>query len=89
MMDIGGKDLLRVSGHTVYSKYAAALVKSYAEIEKNAAEPIVIAKLIKEGIEAKKPKTRYIGGTMAKPMLFLRKVLSDNLFDKMLMSQLK
>jgi short-subunit dehydrogenase len=89
MMGIGGGDLLRVSGHTAYSKFAQALKKSYAEIEKNSSDPIVIAKLIKDGIEAKKPKTRYIGGAMAKPMLFLRSILSDKLFDKMLMSQMK
>lgn len=89
MMSIGGDDLMRVSGHTAYRKFAEALIKSYAKMEKDSSEPIVIAKLIKEGIEAKKPKTRYVGGAMAKPMLFLRKVLSDQLFDKLLMSQMK
>jgi hypothetical protein len=58
-------------------------------MEKNAADPLVIAKLIRQGIEASKPKTRYIGGTMAKPMLFMRKVLSDKLFDKLIMSRMK
>ena len=89
MMGIGSEDLLRVSGHTAYSKFAQALINSYAEMEKNSSEPLVIARLIKESIEVKKPKTRYIGGAMAKPMLFMRKILSDKLLDKLLMSQLK
>jgi short-subunit dehydrogenase len=88
MMSIGGDNLLRVSGHTVYSKFAATLKKSYDVMEKNSSEPLTIAKLIKEGIEATKPKTRYVGA-MAKPMLFLRNILSDRVFDKLLMSQMK
>lgn len=89
MVAIGSKDLMRVSGNTVYKGLANSLNKMYADIEKTAAEPIVIARIIKKGIEAKSPKTRYIGGTMAKPMLFIRKMLSDKMFDKMLMSQMK
>ncbi|MVT39526.1 SDR family NAD(P)-dependent oxidoreductase [Chitinophaga oryziterrae] len=89
MTTIGADDMMRVSGNTVYGKLAAAIGKMYSSMEKNAVDPIVIAKLIKKGIEAKHPRTRYIGGTMAKPMLFIRKVLSDKLFDKMLMSQMK
>jgi short-subunit dehydrogenase len=89
MVEIGGKDLMRVSGKTAYANLAKSLDKMYTAIEKSASEPIVIAKLIKEGIEAKNPKTRYIGGKMAKPMLFMRRMLSDRLFDKMLMSRMK
>jgi short-subunit dehydrogenase len=89
MTGIGAKDMMRVSGHTVYKGLANHLQRMYSDMEKNAVEPVVIAQLIKKGIEAKHPKTRYIGGTMAKPMLFLRKILSDRMFDKMLMSQMK
>lgn len=89
MTAIGAEDLMRVSGNTVYSPLAKGIGKMYAQMEKNAADPIVIAKLIEKGIAAKSPRTRYIGGTMAKPMLFIRKILSDKIFDKMLMSQMK
>ena len=89
MVANGAKDLMRVSGNTVYKKLANGIQKMYTNMEKNAVEPIVIAKLIKKGMEAKHPKTRYIGGTMAKPMLYLRKILSDKMFDKMVMSQMK
>jgi len=89
MIAIGAENLQRVSKRSVYSNLATGIQKMYANIEKNAADPIVIARLIKKGIEAQHPKTRYIGGTMAKPMLFMRKLLSDKLFDKMVMSQIK
>lgn len=89
MKDIGGVDLMRVSGETVYGNLAKGMAKMYRDMEKNDSDPLVIAKLIRKGIEAKNPKTRYIGGKMAKPMLFMRRMLSDRLFDKLLMSQMK
>lgn len=89
IMEIGGKYLMRVSGKTVYKDLAQSVNKMYATMEKDAAEPITIAQLIKEGIEASKPKTRYIGGAGTKVMLFMRKILSDKLFDRMVMSQMK
>lgn len=89
MKGLGAVDLMRVSGDTVYGELASGLAKMYREMEKNDSDPLVIAKLIRTGIEAKNPKTRYIGGKMAKPMLFMRKVLPDKLFDRMLMRQMK
>jgi NADP-dependent 3-hydroxy acid dehydrogenase YdfG len=81
--------LLRVSGKTAYAGLVTGFKKSFEKVAGNVPEPIVLAKLIKSSIEAKNPKTRYSGGYMAKPMLFLRKVLSDKQVDRMLMSQLK
>lgn len=89
MVEIGAGDLMRVSGNTVYKGLANSIQKMYTEMAKNAVEPTVIAKLIKKSIEARRPKTRYIGGAMAKPMLFFRKILSDKMFDRMVMSQMK
>lgn len=89
MVTIGGNDLMRVSGNTAYKNLAVSLQKMYAQMEQNAVEPVVIAKLIRKGMEARQPKARYVGGTMAKPMLVLRRLLPDRLFDKMLMSQMK
>lgn len=89
MTEIGAGDMMRVSGNTVYGKLAVAIGKMYSSMEKSVADAVVIAKLIEKGIEAKHPKTRYVGGAMAKPMLFIRKMLSDKAFDKMLMSQMK
>lgn len=89
MTEIGGKDLMRVSGNTVYSGLAKSMSKMYSNMERNSVEPVEIAKLIRKGIEAKNPKTRYVGGAMARPMLLMRKLLSDKLFDKLVMSQMK
>lgn len=87
MTAIGTDYVMRVSGKTVYKDLAAGIVKMYTTMK--GSDPIVIAKLIKKSIEARNPKTRYAGAAMARPMLFLRKILPDKLFDKIVMSQMK
>lgn len=51
--------------------------------------PDVIGRLIFKAVNDINPKTRYVGGKGARLALFLRKILSDKLFDKALLSQLK
>lgn len=89
MTALGSEYMMRVSGNTVYAGIAKGVNKMYETVQKDAADPIVIAKLIREGIEAKNPKTRYAGAAGAKLMLFFRKILSDKQFDKLIMSQMK
>jgi short-subunit dehydrogenase len=87
--DIAMDHLQNVSGQGVYSKLVNALIKMNKGLEKKLSEPVVIARLIQKAIAAKKPKTRYIGGHMAKPFIFMRWLLPDRIFDKALQSQLK
>lgn len=89
MTGLGTEYMSRISGNTTYSALAKGVINMYAKVKKDAADPIVIAKLIKQGIEATHPKTRYVGASGAKMMLFFRKILSDKMFDKMIMSQMK
>jgi short-subunit dehydrogenase len=85
--DIAIDNLVRVSGNAAYKDMAKGAEKSFRRTEANNAEPIVIARLIKKAIEVSKPRTRYAGGSMAKPLLFLRSILSDRVFDRLIMSQ--
>ena len=88
--NIATDSLIKVSGNTAYKDLAIKTNKIFTDLSTNVVEPIVIAKLIKKGIEAKKPKTRYTTNQMASSvLLFLRKILSDNLMDKLIMSQIK
>lgn len=87
--DIALESLVRVSGNSAYKEMVKGTEKGFRKTESNNSEPIVIAKLIKKGIEAKKPKTRYSGGSMAKPLLFLRSILSDKMLERLIMSQTK
>jgi short-subunit dehydrogenase len=87
--DIALKSLVRISGNTAYKEMVKGAEKGFKQTEKNNSEPLVIANLIKKGIEAKKPKTRYAGGSMAKPLLFLRSILSDRMLERLILSQTK
>ncbi|QHW00553.1 oxidoreductase [Spirosoma endbachense] len=87
--NIATDSLMNVSGHTAYKDLATKTHHVFTQLSQTIAEPIVIAKLIKRGIEAIHPKTRYTTNQMASTvLLFLRKILSDKLMDKLIMSQL-
>jgi short-subunit dehydrogenase len=87
--DVALESMERVSGNTAYKEMVKSVEKGFKQTLNKNAEPIVIARLIKKGIEGNKPKTRYVGGYMAKPMLFLRNILSDKMFERIIMSQIK
>lgn len=89
--DVTGPQMLKMSGKGAYSNLAnnmaAALKKSY---EQGGSSPTsVIAKVISKAIKAKNPKTRYVAGKYAGTMLFLRRWLSDNMFDKLALGMSK
>lgn len=50
---------------------------------------MVIAKTVKKIVNAKNPKTRYLVGKMAKPLIFIRRWFGDKVYDKVIMSQVK
>lgn len=86
---IANENLIKNSSDSVYKNMAAKFVKGLeASIPKNA-KAIVIAKLIYKAITTSKPKTRYAAGYMAMPALTAKKILSDKMFDKVMMSQVK
>ncbi|GAB3804592.1 oxidoreductase [Spirosoma humi] len=81
--------LLKVSGHTAYKDLATKTHHVFTRLANNIQEPIEIAKLIRKGIEARNPRTRYVANELnSRVLLFLRKILSDKLMDKLIMSQL-
>lgn len=85
--NIAKDNLVKVSGDTVYSAMAGKLAGSLRDVEGKVPGPQVITKLVKKAIYSKQPKTRYSGGYMAGPLLFMRKILSDRMLDKMIMSR--
>jgi NAD(P)-dependent dehydrogenase (short-subunit alcohol dehydrogenase family) len=82
-------NLVKVSGNTVYGEMAKKLAGSLRDVDGKVPGPEVITRLVKEAINGKQPKTRYSGGYMAGPLLFMRKLLSDRMLDKMIMSRIK
>jgi len=53
----------------------------------NGSDPAVITDLVIKAVRTQKPATRYVAGKLAKPVLFLRRWLSDRVFDRMIMSR--
>ena len=49
--------------------------------DKNSSPPSVITDLVMKSIAAKRPKTRYAGGAMVKPIMFVRKWGGDRVYD--------
>lgn len=86
---IATDNLVKVSGDGAYKELANSFGKGLKKADTDSAEPIVIVNLVRKAIAAKKPKTRYAAGFMAKPALFMRWLLPDRIFDKVMMSQLK
>lgn len=86
---IASDNLLKVSGNTAYKTLAHKHVKMFEKTYKMGSQPIVVAKTIVKAAMAARPKTRYATGGGAKIILFMRKILSDRMFDKMFLSMMK
>jgi len=88
---IAMENLEKISSTGPYSEIAQKVIKGTKELhEKNSLTPVdVLGKEIAKVSTEKKPKTRYLKGFMAKPLVFLKKMLSDRAFDKLILSQYK
>ena len=89
--DVMLQPMLDRSAGGPYASFAAKVAKatrsSYGE--GGGSPPSVIARLISKAIAARRPKTRYVAGKLARPLMFLRKYLGDRMFDRIVMSQVK
>ncbi len=86
---IARTNLMKVSGQTAYKTLAQKHFNMLANADKRGDQPIVVAKTIIKSILSNSPKTRYATGGGAKLILFLRRVLSDRMFDKLMLSLMK
>ncbi len=90
--DVMTNPMLERSGNGAYADLAKKIEQATYETygkKGNYSPPSVIANAISKAVKAKKPKTRYVAGKLAKPLLFVRKWVSDRTFDKVIMSQVK
>ncbi|MCK0190275.1 oxidoreductase [Arenibacter sp. F20364] len=87
--DIAMKNARKVSEKGVYGTMVDKMIETGEKFKAKNAEPELIANLILKAITVNKPKTRYSGGFMAKPLLLMRKMLSDKMMDKIILSQFK
>lgn len=85
---IASDNLKKTSGTGAYAEAALKAAEGTAKIytSNQLSDPTVISDTILKAVTAGKPKTRYATGRFAKLSLFLRKWLSDRMFDKMIQS---
>ena len=65
--------------------YGEPVADSENSVLSNQSEPIVIAKVINKAINAKNPKTRYSAGAYSKLGIFLRRIMTDKVFDRFIL----
>lgn len=86
---IAQKNLLSVAKGTAYEPMVERHSRMLQKYDGNGSKPSLIAKLILKIVSHPHPKARYAIGSGAKPMLFLRRILSDQLFDSLMLSLMK
>ncbi|KML60526.1 short-chain dehydrogenase [Burkholderia cepacia] len=89
--DVVSRGLLARSGSGAYAKLTQAVAKATQQAYDNGrgTDPAVIANVVSQAVRAKKPRTRYVAGKYAKPMILIRTWLGDRLFDRVIMSQMR
>ena len=80
---IAADNLRKVSGSGPYANQAEAMAKSMdSELaDRRSSPPTVIADAIAKAVTARRPRTRYLVGFAAKPLVTLRRLLPDRAFD--------
>ena len=84
--DVTGKQLQKYYDNSAYQIQMDPFLKMMesSNVMDNATEPIVLARVFVEAVNAKKPKRRYVKGAMAKPLMFIRRWLGDGVYDFMI-----
>lgn len=80
---IAAEEAERYSAKGAYAGLVQKFRKAQAR-QRKMPPPRVISDLIAKALKAKRPKTRYHAGMLAGPMLFLRRHLSDRMFDRVI-----
>lgn len=82
---IAAEHLRKTSGSGAYAEAANKAANSMRRRYQGdrLSPPSLIADVILEAVAARKPRTRYAVGFGAKPMLILRRWLSDRMFDRL------
>lgn len=88
--DVMTEPLLKRSGDGAYGKMAHSFAKasqnSYDKNKNNSTPASAVADVVSKAIHARRPKTRYIVGKLARPLILLRKWFGDRIFDRVALS---
>ena len=83
---IAADNLKNVSANGAYAKTAGIVSDSMAKLYSSAhlSSPKLIAQVIRKAVTARKPKTRYLVGFIAKPLVFAKAIIGDTAYDRLL-----
>jgi len=83
---IAAEKLRETSGQGAYADAATRLSKTMVSgpLHARASDPRVIVRTIVAAVMARRPKTRYATGFSARPVLALRRLVSDRTFDRLI-----
>jgi short-subunit dehydrogenase len=86
--DISAEHIEKYSGNTAYASMAHGYVKTMKKNYEgnNLSSPEEIANLVLKASSAKKSKTRYLYGFMAKPMVRMKGIIGDRGYDRMMLA---
>jgi short-subunit dehydrogenase len=82
------ESILKSSGEGPYSGIVKRMAASFRSGGSAGSPPSVVSDVIARVLQARRPKTRYVAGRMARTALFMRRWLSDRRFDRMIMRQM-
>jgi len=84
--DVMLEPMMKRSGNSPYSEMARQVGKMWQKVAKNGSPRSAISNVVSEAVRSSRPKTRYVAGKYAKSLLFMRRWLSDRLFDRLITS---
>ena len=89
--DVVAGGLLDRSGTGPYARLTQAVAKSTRDAygHGRGTKPGVIAAVVSRAVKAAKPRTRYVAGKYALPMIKIRAWFGDRMFDRVIMSQMR
>lgn len=89
--DVVAEGLLNRSGSGPYAGQTSGVAKSTrgAYGHGRGTPPGVIAEVVSKAVAARRPRTRYVAGKYARPMISMRTWLGDRMFDRVIMSQMR
>ncbi|MGJ5070585.1 oxidoreductase [Bradyrhizobium oligotrophicum] len=89
--DVVASGLLKRSGAGPYAKLTQAVAKSTRDAygRGRGTSPTVIADIVARAVKEARPRTRYVAGKYAVPMIKMRAWFGDRMFDRVIMSQMR
>jgi NAD(P)-dependent dehydrogenase (short-subunit alcohol dehydrogenase family) len=89
---IAASGVLDTSGRTAYGEQARMVAGLLGAAESNprlVSPPEVIANAVGRAVTARRPRTRYAVGGGARPILLVRRLLSDRAFDRFIVAMFR